>query len=111
MPKAKTLTERLGDIKGKGSESRESDFLSVYNVYSEPFNREKVEIYFEQIPSCVKWRDSGETGGKYTFFIEAVGSYFRPSTISSFIEIMDSIGEDLIVNCEDYVVERTRWFL
>lgn len=110
MAVAKTLIEQLGEVKAANTLGRVS-LVELYSVYGEPFNREKVESYFIKVPDCVKWRDSVTKDGRYTFFIEGVGSYFRPPTISAFIDIMDSIGETLEVNCGDHVVEKTNWFL
>ena len=109
MPKVKTLTSQLSELRNIASENGKKNLIGIYSVYAEPFNREKVENYFTSIPECIKWRDSEKKNGKYTFFVEGIGSYFRPQTISSFIEIVDSIGETLEVNCSEYVIDKTQW--
>jgi hypothetical protein len=110
MAIAKTLVEQLGEVKAANTLGRVS-LVELYSVYGESFNRERVKSYFVKIPDCVKWRDTATKDGRYTFFIEGVGSYFRPATISAFIDIMESIGEPLEVNCDEYIIEKTRWFL
>jgi len=111
MSKAKSLIERIGDIKGADGKVEMRTLHGVAYAYSRPFSREKVENFFVKVPDCVQWRDSETKKGQYTFFIEAVGAYFRPATIAAFIDIMDSIDEQLEVNCADHVVETTKWFL
>jgi hypothetical protein len=111
MSKARSLVERIGDIKGSEGKVEMRTLQGIAYAYSRPFSREKVENYFIKVPDCVKWRDSDAKKGQYTFFIEAVGAYFRPPTIGAFIDIMDSIGEALEPNCEDHVVDITKWFL
>lgn len=110
MSKAKTLIEQLGETVPANTCGR-ARVVGLYSAYGQSFNREKVEGFFVKIPDCVQWRDSHTKRGQYTFFIEAVGAYFRPATISAFIDIMDSIDEKLEVNCSDHVVETTKWFL
>ena len=110
MAIVKTLVEQLGEVKAANTLGR-VNLVELFSVYGESFNRERVENYFVKIPDCVQWRDTEKKEGRYTFFIEGVGSYFRPTTISAFIDIMESIGEQLEVNDSEYVIEKTRWFL
>jgi hypothetical protein len=110
MSKAKSLIDQLSEIKAANTLGR-TNLVGLFSAYGQTFNRERAENYFVRIPDCVKWRDSETKEGRYTFFIEGAGTYFRPTTIAAFIDIMDSIGEDLEPNCADHVLETTKWFL
>lgn len=89
MPNIKTLSDRVGDIKGEGLARREEILLGVYNAYKDSFNKEKAVRYFESLPVNLVWQ------GKYKFKLDAHGLVFAPATMADFISLCDSINYKL----------------
>ena len=115
MAFCKALTERIADIKGGSPYSRESQLLSVLDIYSETFNKQKAAMYFADLPEEIIWR------GNYTFFVlnEDEKVVFKPETVADFISVCESLGFTLEPNIdledEDELTlrlnERLKWTL
>jgi hypothetical protein len=94
MPTAKSLVENLLDKKATSSFAREDLMCRSLHVYSESFNREKAQRWFEDIPPYIKFR------GNFTFYVEGMPDklHFAPPTIADFISIVQSLGHDLKID-------------